>query len=322
MGTRITGLGHHAPTRVVVNAEIEARLGLEPGWIFSRLGLARRRYAAPNEALTDIARPAAAMALAQAARDDIGFLLLATSTPDHLLPPSAPLLAHQLGLRCGAADLAGACSGFIDALALADGMARARGHSVLVVAANILSRRIDSTDASTSALFADAAGAIVLSPAPNRDSGVVGAEFMSDGSGYDLIHIPAGGSREPIKADIPLSRLSMSMSDGRAVFGRAIEIMETCARTVLTRARVGATDIALWAPHQANPRITTVVGRRLGLDPTRTASTFPEFGNSSAATIPFTLSHGGWARGLAEGDLILFSAVGAGLTGGAVLFRW
>jgi 3-oxoacyl-[acyl-carrier-protein] synthase-3 len=151
-GTRIAGLGHHAPDRIVTNEEIEARLGLEPGWIVSRVGIKSRRYAAADEALTDLARPAAAMALRAAGAQDIGFLLLATSTPDHLLPPSAPLLAHQLGLSCGALDLAGACAGFLHALVLADGLVRTHGRSVLVVAANILSRRIDPADRSTSAV--------------------------------------------------------------------------------------------------------------------------------------------------------------------------
>ena len=162
IGTRISGMGHYVPERLVTNAEIEARLGLEDGWIESRVGITSRYYAADSQALTDLARPAAHMALGEAGHPEIAFLILATSTPDHLLPPSAPLLAHQLGLSCGASDLAGACAGFINALTLADSLVRVHGKSVLVVAANILSRRINPADPSTSALFADAAGAVVV----------------------------------------------------------------------------------------------------------------------------------------------------------------
>ncbi len=322
MGTRITGLGHFAPARLVLNGEIEARLGLEPGWIESRVGIRARHYAAPEEALTDIALPAARMALEEAGKPDIGFLLLATSTPDHLLPPSAPLLAHRLGLRCGAADLAGACAGFIDALVLADGMVRAQGRSVLVVAANILSRRIDPSDPSTSALFADAAGAVVLSPAPGAASGVMAADLVSDGSGYDLITIPGGGSRLPFGPGLAAGDLYMQMPDGRGVFSKAVDTMVASSETVLAKAGVSARDVTHWIPHQANLRITAAVERRLGLDPARGLSSLRDFGNSSAATIPFTLSYAGRPRGLAAGDICLMSAVGAGLSGGAVLFGW
>ena len=322
MGTRITGRGHHAPERRVGNDEIEARLGLEPGWIERRVGVRARHYAAPDEALTDIARPAARMALDEAGRPDIGFLLLATSTPDHLLPPSAPLLAHQLGLTCGAADLAGACAGFIDALALADGMVRAQGRGVLVVAANILSRRVNPQDASTSALFGDAAGAIVLSPAPGADSGVIAADLVSDGAGYDLLKIPGGGSRTPFTRDMESDALFMQMLNGQSVFSKAVDTMVTSSERVLKSARVTADDVAHWIPHQANLRITAAVERRLHLDPARGLSTLRDFGNSSAATIPFTLSQAGRARTFRDGDLCLMSAVGAGLSGGAILFRW
>lgn len=322
MSTRITGLGHHAPERVVRNAEIEARLGLEPGWISSRVGIEERRYARPDEALTDLAFPAAERALAAAGRPDIGFLLLATSTPDHLLPPSAPLLAHRLGLSCGALDVAGACAGFLHALVLADGLVRTNGRAVLIVAANILSRRIDPADRSTSALFADAAGAVVLSRARETGHGVIGADLVSDGSGYDLIRIPAGGSRLPFAPSLPAGDLYMQMPDGREVFTRAVDTMVATARAALGAAEARADDIAHFVPHQANARISAAVARRVGLAVEAGVSTLSHFGNSSAATIPFTLSHAAATRGYAAGDLLLFSAVGAGLSGGSVVFRW
>ncbi|CEG06850.1 3-oxoacyl-[acyl-carrier-protein] synthase 3 [Afipia felis] len=146
--SRIAGLGHYVPERRIENSVLEQDLGLSNGWIARRTGIKARRWAAPDQALTDIAVEAASSALAHAQieTNDIGLVLLATSTPDHLLPPSAPLLAHRLGLTCGAIDLTGACSGFIYALLFADGFVKTTGQSVLIVAANILSRRINKAD--------------------------------------------------------------------------------------------------------------------------------------------------------------------------------
>jgi 3-oxoacyl-[acyl-carrier-protein] synthase-3 len=321
MSSCIVGLGHHAPERVVTNAEIEARLGLPAGWIEARTGVRERRYAAPEEALTDLARPAAAMALRAAGDAAIGFLLLATSTPDHLLPPSAPLLAHQLGLACGAADIAGACTGFIDAMALADGYARTQKCNVLVVAANILSRRIAPQDRSGAALFGDAAGAAVIAPS-SRDAGVIGVDLASDGAGYDLIRMPAGGSRRPYAGDVAPDDLFMQMPDGGEVFRRAVDLMTQTADRALAKAGLEASDVACWIPHQANARIAAAVRRRLGLEGRRELSTLAQFANSSAATIPFTLSMETRTAPIAAGDVILMTAAGAGLAGGAIVMRW
>lgn len=321
--SRIAGLGRHAPERRVENAELEVMLGLDEGWIERRTGIRARRYAAPGEALTDIARPAAEQALAAAGvmRGEVGLLLLATSTPDHLLPPSAPLLAHRLGLvHAGGVDLAGACSGFLYALTLADGFVRAHGKPVLVVAANILSRRINPADRASAVLFADAAGAALLVPSERAETGVVGAHLVGDGALYGLIQIPAGGSRRPYGPDVPAEDLLMSMPDGRTVFTRAVEMMTGCAGRAMAEAGLSAADITRFVPHQANIRIFEAVRKALALPPESVVSTISEFGNSSAATIPFSLAAAAEARPLVSGERVLMSAVGAGLTAGAVVY--
>ena len=170
-GVEIIGMGHYAPERIVANAEIESRLGLEPGWIKRRTGIEARRYVSDDQALSDIAVEAgeAAIAGASMSRADVGLLLLATSTPDHLLPPTAPLVAHRLRLEnAGGIDMAGACAGFIYALTLADSHVRVHGTAVLIIAANILSRRINPAERSSSVLFSDAAGAVLLAPSQRR----------------------------------------------------------------------------------------------------------------------------------------------------------
>ncbi len=326
-GAKVLGLGHYAPERIVPNAEIEASFELDEGWIESRTGICNRRYARPDETLTDMAQQAGEMALQQAEglgldRDDIGMTLLATSTPDHLLPPSAPLLAHKLCLkRSGGIDMAGACAGFLYALTFADSFVRLHGKACLVVAANLLSRRINPDERDSAILFADAAGAMILAPSDDPSQGVCSVELTSDGSNYDLIKIPAGGSETPFSSTLSASDVLMTISDGRAVFSHAVATMTETAQIALDRCDLSVDAIDLWVPHQANRRIFAKVQQQLGLEEQQLLSSISDFGNSSAATIPFTLSYRSKERNLKSGDSLLFSAVGAGLTGGAVVMK-
>ncbi|MBP1861797.1 beta-ketoacyl-ACP synthase III [Rhizobium herbae] len=318
--SRLAGFGHSVPARRVENAEIEQDLGLEPGWIERRTGIRARHWAGPGDTLSGLAARAGEAAIESAgiARNEIALTLLATSTPDHLLPPSAPLLAHRLGLsHSGAIDLAGACSGFLYALVLADGFVRAQGRPVLVVAANILSRRINPAERASAVLFADAAGAVVLMPSQETDAGLLGVDLASDGSRYDLISIPAGGSNRPFAADVTADECLMTMRDGREMFTQAVGMMSLCASRALESAGFGAKDIHRFVPHQANARIFDAVCGNLGIDPERTVRTIADYGNSSAATIPLSLSLAHEAAPFASGERLLLTAAGAGLTGGA-----
>ncbi|AYG68160.1 beta-ketoacyl-ACP synthase III [Rhizobium sp. CCGE531] len=320
--SRLAGFGHAAPARCVGNAEIEMQLGLEAGWIERRTGIRTRHWAEDSETLSGLAAQAAHMALDDAAiaREDIALTLLATSTPDHLLPPSAPLLAHKLGLRkSGAIDLAGACSGFLYALTLADGFVRAQGRPVLVVAANILSRRINPAERASAVLFADAAGAVVLAPSRDRQRGLLSADLASDGRGYELIQIPAGGSNRPFSSDLSAEDVLMTMRDGREVFSRAVALMTRTSRRALDQAGLAAAEIDRFIPHQANVRMFDAVAGSLGIDPAKTVRTIETYGNSSAATIPLSLSVANSQTAFAEGETLLLTAAGAGLTGGATV---
>lgn len=322
--SRMAGFGHAVPSRCVDNAEIEASLGLEAGWIERRTGIRTRYWAEEGDTLSGLAAKAGRMALEDAKinADDIALTLLATSTPDHLLPPSAPLLAHRLGLaRSGAIDLAGACSGFLYALTLADGFVRTHGRAVLIVAANILSRRINPAERASAVLFADAAGAVVLSPCREAPRGLLSADLVADGSGYDLIQIAAGGSSQPFSADMPDENALMTMHDGREVFSRAVALMTQTSQRVLQEAEMTAADIARFVPHQANARMFDAVCGNLGIDRQKTVRTVETFGNSSAATIPLSLSVAHAERPFVEGENLLLTAAGAGMTGGAAVYR-
>jgi len=322
--TSIAGTGYYAPEKRVTSAELEARLSLPEGWIEQRTGVRERRFAADGEALTDLAYHAATAAMRDAGMDgpDIGLVLLATSTPDHLLPPSAPLLAHRLGSHGGAMDLAGACTGFVYALTLADSFVRAHGLNAVVVGANILSRRINLKDRASSVLFGDAAGAVVLRPGEDGNGGLLGAHLSSQGQHYDLIKMPAGGSRQPFAPGTPAEDCAIQLSDGGAAFSAAIESMTATSLAVLHSTGLTPEDIDWWLPHQANRRIIDAACRKIGLRPECVVSTIGEFANSSAATIPLTLARHRESGRLKRGDVVLMTGVGAGFTEGAVVYRF
>lgn len=321
-GAKILGLGHLVPGRLVMNAEIEQGLGLDAGWIEQRTGIRSRYWAGPDDTLSGLAKAAGEKALANAPvnRAEIGLLVLATSTPDHLLPPSAPLVAHKLGLsRAGAVDLAGACAGFIHALAYAEGFVRQHKKPALVIAANILSRRINREERASSILFADAAGAILLGPAEDMGQGILGLSLASEGASYDLIKIPGGGSNRPFDEFMDISETRMTITDGREVFVKAVDMMTNCARDALTLAGAELSAITRFVPHQANIRMMNAVAKNLKIDGGKTVSTVATYGNSSAATIALSLSVANQEVPFQPGEKLLLAAAGAGLTGGAIV---
>ena len=323
--SRLRAFGCHVPATRVQNGEIETRLGLEAGWIERRTGIRARHYAEPAQALSDLAVAAgedlfASLPAADASRPDIGLLLLATSTPDHLLPPTAPLVAHRLGLvGAGATDLAAACAGFVYALVLADGFVRTQRRPALIIAANLLSRRLDPMDRGSVALFADAAGAVLLTPDDDPACGLLGVDLASDGAGYGLVDIEAGGSRKPFRDVRDPRETLMRIADGQALFHKAVTLMTASARRALQAAGLSASDMSRFAPHQANARMTTMVAHQLGIAPEAVLSSIAEHGNSSAATIPLTLALAHRARPFSRGERLLVTAAGAGLTGGAAV---
>ena len=320
---KVAGVASEVPQHTTSCAEIESRLGLESGWIERRTGILRRPIAPPDQATSDLAVSAGEKALQAAGLhpQKVGLILLATSTPDHLLPPTAPLVAHRLGTRAGAIDLLGACSGFLYALVLGASWADSAQQPVLVIGANILSRRVNEQDPATVALFSDGAGAVVV--VPSRPSALLGSCLSSDGSSYETIGIPGGGSREPLTVEsLKAGRNLMTMRRGAALFKHAVQGMADAGARALKEARLTAADIQWWIPHQANVRIIQDTGALLGIDSSRTVSVVSHYGNSSAATIPIAMADAVSRKCLKEGDTILLTAAGAGLlTAGAVL-RW
>jgi 3-oxoacyl-[acyl-carrier-protein] synthase-3 len=323
--TRIVAVGHALPEHLVTSTELERQLGLEPGWIERRTGIRERRYAAATEATSDLAVRAGLDALGRAGTlpAPIGMLLLATSTPDHLLPPTAPLVAHRLGITGGGAfDLAGACTGFLAALALGHSYCRVQRCSVLVVAANVLSRRINPADSMTAALFSDGAGALILTPSAEPDT-ILSLYADSHGELHDQILIPAGGSRTPLTPDAAREGGHlMRIVRGPEVYREAVRALVRCGSTVLARAGLSTSEVDWWVPHQANARIIRDAGERLGIGPERTISIVETLGNSSAASIPQALALASKDGRIRAGHRLLLTAVGAGMTEAGAVLRW
>ncbi len=317
------GWGHAFGQQIIPNAELEQRWGLAAGWIEQRTGFTARRYAAPDQATSDLAIEAGQGALGNCgiASNKVGLLLLATSTPDHLLPGTAPLVAAKLGIAAPAMDLMGACTGFLYGLILADHYVRSSGQAVLLIGANVLSRRVDPADIGTAALFGDAAGAIVLAPACNADAsqGIEGTTGKSAGEYWRELYIPAGGSRMPWQADLELNAGFMQMASGRTVFKLAAEAMIEACRTLMSQTGRSTADIDWMLAHQASQRIVGEVGNRLEIPVNKQAWCLGEYGNSSAATIPLALSLGreeGWIK---PGQRVLLTAAGAGFCSAAAM---
>ena len=320
---KIVSAGSAIPEHSTSCEEIEKRLGLEAGWIERRTGIHHRPTALSTQATSDLAVQAgdAALKTAGMGRDEIGLVLLATSTPDHLLPPTAPLVAHRLGMLAGAIDLAGACSGFLYALVLGAAWSDNSQKAVLVIGANILTRRVNASDPATVALFSDGAGAIVL--APSQPTGLLASYLGSEGSAYDSMGISSGGSRNPLTAEaLREGRNLMTMRRGALLFKYAVKGMADAGAEALKQARLTAAEVQWWIPHQANARIIQDTGNLLGIGPERTINVVSRYGNSSAATIPIAIAEAVASGRLKANDRILMTAAGAGLITAAAVLRW
>lgn len=322
LASELAGLGYYVPANRIDNHQLEKGFGLKAGWIERRTGIKARRWVDENELLVDLAEKACLAAIENAnfSRDEIALTILATSTPDHLLPPTAPLLAHRLGLSHACAyDLSGACSGFLQALVMADSFVRTQKKAALIVAANILSRRINLSEYNSAILFGDAAGAVIIKPSMDPTKGMLGMSFALDGSKYDLVSISAGGNKKPFTPDIPLCDYKMKLRGGPAVFAHAVKMMAQCAHQAMINAQLSSTDIQHFVPHQVNVRMAESTAKKLGIPSQKIISIVEEYGNASSAGIPLALSMAHQAKSFLPGEKILLTAVGAGMTSGAIV---
>ena len=325
--TVILGTGSYAPERILTNDDLAHLVETSDEWIRTRCGIRERRIAAPNEASSDMAVNAARRALddANVTAAEIDLLVVATVTPDTLMPAVACIIQHKLGVPTTAAcfDLNAACSGFIYALDTAAAMlGSGRYKKALIIGVEKLSAIVDWQDRTTCVLFGDGAGATVLGVSNEPDRGLIGSRLGAFGDGADLLYIAAGGSRLPTSAETIARRDHCIRMKGKEVFKLAVRAMDDAARDILEQLHLRADQISLVIPHQANLRIIEAISEYLELPMERFFVNVDRYGNTSAASIPIALDEARRSGRIKPGDLTLLVAFGAGLTYGSALIRW
>ena len=320
----ITGIGAYAPEHVITNDDLSKMMDTSDEWIVERTGIHERRIAADDQALSDLALPAARDALAQAGVDPetIDLVIVATVTPDMAFPSAGAIIADELGAPDAAAyDLSAGCTGFMYAVAQGYGMVTAGLAShALVVGGDVLSRILDWSDRGTAVLFGDGAGAVVLERV--SEGGFLGFELGADGSGGPQLYLPAGGSRSPATAETVAEHKHYVQMNGREVFKFATRVLVTSAEKVLAECGKTIDDVDVYIPHQANVRIIDHAAEKLGIPKEKIVVNVERYGNTSSGSIPLALVDAQAEGRLQEGALVLMTGMGAGLTWGSGLIEW
>ncbi len=323
--SRITGTGSYAPEKVLTNLDLEKMVETSDEWIRERTGIRERRIAGQEQTTSDMAYEASRRALDASGikAKDIDLIIVATVTPDMPTPSAACILQHKLGAKRAAAfDINAACSGFIYGLSVADSFIRGGSYKkVLVVGSETLSKITDWEDRTTCVLFGDGAGAVILEPTEGNNA-ILSTHLHTDGSMWELIHMPAGGSRNPASEKTIKKRLHYIKMKGNEIFKVAVRTLEDIVIETIKANGLKPSDITLLIPHQANLRIIQATAKRLDLPMDRVVVNLDRYGNTSAASIPIALDEAVRQKRIRKGDIILLEAFGGGLTWASALIRW
>jgi len=322
---RITGTGSFAPKKIVTNQDLEKLIDTTDKWIIERTGINERRVAEKGQNTSDLACEASKRALKAAGigAEDIDLILVATLTPDTILPSLGCVLQEKLGAKKAAAfDISAACSGFIYGMSIASAYIKAEMFkNILLVGAEVLSRYTDWEDRSTCILFGDGAGAAVIQRHTGK-RGILSTHIHSDGSQGDLIHVPGGGAQHPTSHETVQKRMHFIKMKGNETFKAAVRALEGVVQEALLYNKVKAEEIDFLVPHQANLRIIQAMAQRLNMPMEKVVLTLPKYGNTSAASIPMALDEAVRSGKIKENHLLLFEAFGGGLTWASALVRW
>ena len=314
---RIVGVGGYLPERIVTNDELARRVDTTDAWIRERTGIGARHIASPAETATFMGAEASRRALADAGigADEVDLVIVATSTPDNAFPATAVQVQAAIGATRGFAfDVSAACSGFIFALAAADGFMRAGGvRTALVVGSEVYSRIVDWNDRATCVLFGDGAGAVLLRRTEEEGVGLLSTHLHSDGTLGDLLYVDGAIGRPELSQHLKMQ--------GREVFRHAVAKLAAAVEEALDANALDASAIDWLVPHQANRRIIEATGRKLGLRPERVVMTMDRHANTSAASIPLALAEAVQDGRIRRGDLVVLEALGGGMTWGSALVR-
>jgi 3-oxoacyl-[acyl-carrier-protein] synthase-3 len=325
LSTCISGTGSAVPEGVLTNAELERMVDTSDEWITERTGIKTRHIGSAGLATSDLCVQAAERAMEDAGvtAEEIEMLIVATVTPDQILPSTACLVQHKMGLKNALAfDVVAACTGFLYGLSVADHYIRAETHrKILVVGAEMLSTIIDWEDRATCVLFGDGAGAAVFEPCqPPR--GVLSTFLRSDGNLWDFLYVPGGGSRYPASERTVNERMHYVKMSGNNVFKHAVRAMEEAAQRALDAAGLTSKDLDFFIPHQANLRIIKATAERIKVPMEKVYVNVDRLGNTSAASVPIALDEINRSGQLKDGRVVEMVAFGGGFTWGAALLRW
>ena len=323
--TKIVSTGSYLPEKVLTNFDLERMVETSDQWITERTGIKERRIANENQTASDLAYEASKVALGRADlnAEDIDLIITATVTGDMPFPSTACILQDKLGAKKAAAfDINAACSGFLYSLYVADSFIRSGMHKkILVVGTEVLSKITDWEDRTTCILFGDGAGAVIVEPT-TEDRGIISMSINSDGSLWDLLHMPAGGSKIPASRESVDNKLHFIKMRGNETFKFAVRALEDLVIRILEENKLDPSQISLLIPHQANLRIIQATADRLGLPMEKVLINIDKYGNTSAASIPIALDEAVTSERVNEGDYILLEAFGGGLTWASALIKW
>ncbi len=323
--TKIAGTGSYLPEKVLTNADLEKMIDTSDEWIRTRTGIKERRIVAQGQASSDLAYEASrkAMQAAQVKAEELDMIIVATITPDMIFPATACVLQEKLGVKGIAAfDLEAACSGFLYGITIGSQfIATGMYDNILVVAAEALSKIIDWKDRSTCVIFADGAGAAVLQPSFDN-SGIISNYLGADGTGADLVGVPAGGSRLPASQETVRDRQHYMKMRGNGLFKRAVKAMIQAIDVSLEKGGLTYNEIDFFIPHQANIRIINPVAKRIGLDKNKVCINLDQCGNMSAASVAVALDQAVREGKIKKGDKVLLTCFGGGLTWASLVIEW
>ncbi len=326
INAHILGTGGYAPKRVMTNQDLAEMVDTSDEWITARTGIKQRRIAAEGEVTSDMAVIAARHALAMAGTkaEDLDMIIAATVSADMPLPSCAVIIQAKLGAaRAFAFDVSAACAGSLYGLSIADQFIKTgRARRVLVIGAELLSRLVDWTDRNTCVLFGDAAGAMVVGPAPEPSRGLLSTHLHSDGTAAGILSIPGGGSQHPQSMEVLERKMDKITMNGREIYKFAVRVLPQAILEALDANGLAVADIDHIVPHQANARIVESVLERLGIPLEKCWMNLDRYGNTSSASLPISLDEANRAGRLKSGDLIAMMAIGAGMTWGSALMRW
>jgi 3-oxoacyl-[acyl-carrier-protein] synthase-3 len=321
--TRIIGTGSYLPEKILSNKDLEKMMDTTDEWIITRTGIKERRIVAKDERTSDLATKAAINALesAQITPEDLDIIIVATITPDMFFPSTACFVQDKLNARKSFAfDISAACSGFIYGLSVANEFLKnSPSKKILLIGAETLSKIVDWKDRNTGVLFGDGAGAVVLEGYKGKN-GIIATNLYSDGSFWELLNVPGGGSANPISMEIIEKRLHFIKMQGNGVFKIAVKSLGDAAIEILKNNNINNIDILI--PHQANIRIIQAIAKRIGISMDKVYLNIDKYGNTSSASIPIALDEANREGRLKEGDIVLLEAFGGGLTWGSALLRW